>query len=83
MDSYRQARTRSLIQVGGLVHKAGILEALCIEAGDDLQSPESREKAAQLLGFLTDALKKTTLCEEEIQRWEELGTQKSKSRIPM
>jgi len=46
---------------------------LCIEAGDDLQSPESREKAAQLLGFLTDALKNTTLCEEEIQRWEQRG----------
>ena len=52
----RRARTRTLIQVGGLVEKAGLLQALGLEAGDDLQKDsEAFESAATLLGALLEA----------------------------
>ncbi len=59
MNSYRlrqnlrAARTRTLIQLGGLVIKSGIAEKLGIEIGADLQrDEEQRQKAYTLLGLL-------------------------------
>lgn len=49
----RRARTRTLIQVGGLVDKAGILDLLGIEAGQDLQKDfDTLDQAATLMGSL-------------------------------
>jgi len=57
MSSYssneRKARTKTLIQVGGNVSIAGLLEPFGIQEGDDLQfDPKSYAKGATLLGFL-------------------------------
>lgn len=44
-----------MIQAGGLLEKAGVLQALDIELGDDLQDdPEMFERAATLLGALLE-----------------------------
>ena len=53
----RKARTRTLIQIGGLFQKASLLPLFDIELGkDDLQSDlDELEKAAALLGFLIHA----------------------------
>lgn len=50
----RKARTRSLIAIGGLASKAGLLETFGILLGEDLQkSPQMKEPAAALFkGFL-------------------------------
>lgn len=54
---FRKARTRTLIQVGGLVEKSGLLEALNLQVGDDLQrDPVCLESAAILMGALKDLL---------------------------
>lgn len=51
--SFRKARTITLIQLGGLVVKSGLLEALELKVGDDLQRDEScLEGAAILMGGL-------------------------------
>lgn len=49
----RKSRTRTLIQLGGLVEKASLLPFFNIETGDELQSDlEGLEKASAFLGFL-------------------------------
>ncbi len=49
--SKRYARTRTLIQIGGLLNLTPLLSSANIELGDDLQA-EHNEKAAILLGLL-------------------------------
>lgn len=45
----RRARTRSLIQLGGLLEKAGLVEAFGITLGRDLQKdPEMKEPIGAL-----------------------------------
>ena len=52
---FRKARTRTLIQLGGLVEKSGILEPLNIILGDDLQKDyEHQESTAILVGALAE-----------------------------
>ncbi len=52
-SSFRKKRTRTLIQMGGLVEKSGLMEHLDIDSGDDLQEDfEASKKAATLLGAL-------------------------------
>ena len=52
---FRKARTRTLIQLGGLVEKSGILEPLNISLGDDLQKDyEHLESTAILTGALLE-----------------------------
>jgi hypothetical protein len=50
----RRARTRSLIALGGLIKKSGLLETFQIELGRDMQKdPEMKEPVASLFkGFL-------------------------------
>lgn len=49
----RRARTRTLIQMGGLLNMIGIPELCGIKDGDDLQQDlENQDKAAILLGML-------------------------------
>lgn len=51
--SSRKARTRTLIQLGGLMEKAGLLKILELEAGQDLQKdPETFEAVSILMGAL-------------------------------
>ncbi len=52
----RAARTRTLIQMGGLVQKSGLAEALDVKAGCDLQADDDlKESAAILLGVFDHA----------------------------
>ena len=49
----RKARTRTLIQLGGLVHKVGLTEKFGIELREDLQGDaKAREKAKRLEEWL-------------------------------
>lgn len=51
---FRRARTRSLVQLGGLIAKAGLLETFQLNLGEDFQrDPETRDQIAALFkGFL-------------------------------
>lgn len=51
---FRRARTRSLVQLGGLIAKSGLLETFQLTLGDDFQrDPETKEPIAALFkGFL-------------------------------
>lgn len=56
-QNQRAARTRTLIQLGGLVVKSGIVEKLGIEIGADLQQEENQKrKAYVLLGMFINQL---------------------------
>lgn len=49
----RKARTRTLIQMGGLLNMIGLPQLCGITDGDDLQkNPHNQDKAAILLGML-------------------------------
>lgn len=52
-NSQRRARTRTLIQLGGLLNLTPFLSICGIELGDDLQL-EHPDKAAMLLGMLSE-----------------------------
>jgi Conjugal transfer protein TraD len=51
----RASRTRTLIQLGGLVQKSGLPEVLRLPAGADLQR-DHPDEAAIILGALLDAV---------------------------
>lgn len=49
----RKARTRTLIQLGGLIEKTGLLDFVELETGQDLQKdPDTFEGTATLMGAL-------------------------------
>ena len=78
----RKARTRTLIQMGGLLNMIS-LPAICgINEGDDLQLDlEHSDKAAMLLGMLThleDSLP-PTLSDQIIDQFKQKGIRKLKS----
>ena len=73
-QSGRQGRTRTLIQIGGLVQKSGLMDAFLIAPGDDLQDYENLEKASRLLGFLSEHFETSTFNEENLERWSALGS---------
>lgn len=52
-NNQRRARTRTLIQLGGLLNLTPLLSICGIELGDDLQL-EHPDKAAMLLGILSE-----------------------------
>jgi len=53
--SLRKSRTRTLISLGGLVAKAGLLEPLELDLGDDLQKNEQNfDAVATLMGAFLD-----------------------------
>ena len=57
INQQRAARTRTLIQIGGLVVKSGIIEKLGIKIGADLQKDEiQKKKAHALLGMFINQL---------------------------
>lgn len=51
----RNAQTRTKIQLGGLVVKAGLIDAVNIHLGDDLQKDETCfDSVATLMGALAE-----------------------------
>ena len=75
MNQQRAARTRTLLQLGGLLVRSGITEKLRIEIGADLQKDEhQREKAYTLLGMLITQLSVPTEI-EKMEKAERLGKQ--------
>jgi hypothetical protein len=78
-QSHRKSRTRQLVQAGGLLHKAGLMDAFLIEPEDDLQDYENRDKAARLLGFLSMCFEEITFDEVHLERWRALGERLLKS----
>ena len=66
---YRRARTRTLIQLGGLVEKSGLLDKFGIQVGDDLQKdPEVFDDAATLLGAFLENKDALELPEADAQK---------------
>lgn len=75
MNQQRAARTRTLLQLGGLLVKSGITEKLGIKIGADLQKDElQKKKAYTLLGMLVTQLSVPTET-EKIKEAEILGKQ--------
>ncbi len=66
-------RTRTLIQLGGLLEKAKLLLPFDIQPGDDLQRPENLSKAASLLGFLKTMENETLFTEEALAAYQIFG----------
>ena len=75
LHAQRKARTRTLIQVGGLLKVAGLFELFGIQEGEDLQlNPEGQEKANALLGWLQAVLEGDAGFDSEaIARWKAQG----------
>lgn len=72
-QSDRKARVRQFIQCAGLLQRSGLMEAFQITPGEDLQDYENREKASQLLGFLSECFEKNNFDEVHLERWRSLG----------
>ena len=74
MTNSRKARTRTLIQLGGLIEKAGLLPYFDLTLGQDLQKDEEiKDEVMALLGaFLS--LKKD-IQEDQVSKilWKERG----------
>lgn len=68
-----KSRTRTLIMLGGLVQKSGLLDFFHITPGDDLQDHENLEKAAQLLGFLSMCFEKNEFDDANLEQWKTAG----------
>ena len=80
---HRRARTRTLIQAGGLLNLSGLLQICQIEEGDDLQlNFGSLDKAAVLLGILLDTADAISDPPDagQMEAWRELGTRLLKQR---
>lgn len=83
LSSERKARTRTLIQLGGLINMIGLPELCGIREGDDLQFDiESMNRSAVLLGLLTTLQEQIppTLTEEEIDLYKNKGIRTMKIR---
>ena len=73
-NSKRKARTRTLIQMGGLLDITSLPSICGIKLGDDLQL-EYKEKAAVLLGILAKCAESLpdTLSDAEIREFKTYG----------
>jgi hypothetical protein len=74
--SERRARTRTLIQLGGLVNMIGLTEMCGIVEGDDLQLDiPAQDKAATLLGMLVTLIEQLppTLSFAELESFKRKG----------
>ena len=73
---FRKARTRTMIQLGGLIEKSGLLDDLNLTPGDDLQrDPDCFDSAAILMGALCELLQNFNTEDEPAQKilWRERG----------
>jgi hypothetical protein len=77
--STRKARTRTLIQLGGLLDKAGITAKFNIILGEDLQSNVMQmDKASIVFGFLMEALNTIDDTTQTRIKWKNIGTKSFK-----
>ena len=54
-SSFRRARTRTLIQLGGLFEKSGLMETFDVQVGDNIQENlEKKENVFAILGGLLE-----------------------------
>lgn len=77
----RMQRTRTLIQVGGILSITGLLEKFNIEIGEDLQSDTNQmDKAAILLGVFMRVMEQipNDLTQEEMNALKQKGISKMK-----
>jgi hypothetical protein len=81
--SLRRARTRTLIQAGGLLNLLGFFTICGIEEGQDLQLDfENQDKAAILLGILSEAFERLPIEPSSLQLecWKNIGIRVMKMR---
>lgn len=74
--SERRARTRTLIQLGGLLSRVGLTEICKINEGEDLQlDPIAQDKAATLLGMLVSMIEQLppTLSDSQAEAYKRKG----------
>lgn len=79
----RRARTRCFIQAGGLLQKSGLMDVFLIAPGDNLQDNHNLEKAAQLLGFLTECFQKNDFDKVNLEQWRAIGERMLRSSKSM
>ena len=78
-SSNRKARTRTMIQLGSLVSMSGLTSLLHIQEGEDLQfDMEAKDKAAMLLGALSELTDTNSLSRQE--KWKDKGIRMLKMR---
>ena len=78
----RRARTRSLIALGGLIKKSGLLETFQIELGLDLQKdPEMKEPVASLYKGLLVLKEMVESGEVSLQIWTVQGLEALAKKI--
>lgn len=75
MSEDRRARTRTLIQLGGLVEKSGLMEVLEIEMGQDLQKDPNLFSKVAILGAIFNENMKilSSASDQEIAKWIKAG----------
>jgi len=80
-NDYRRSRTRTLIQLGGMVSLSGLASLIDIQEGDDLQFDiESKDKAAILLGGLSELVMMLESYPELKEKWLQKGINILKTR---
>lgn len=81
-SSERRARTRTLIQLGGLLNMIGFATYVGIDEGEDLQLDlTATDKAATLLGILLETFQDLPEAPdlEQLNTWKETGIRSLKS----
>jgi len=77
--SFRRTRTRSLIQLGGLIEKAELLETFQISLGTDLQKdPDQKEPVAALFKGLLVLNELANSNDTNLSLWARQGLEKLK-----
>jgi hypothetical protein len=72
----RKQRTRTLIQLGGLIEKSGLLDQFAISLGQDLQKDEeAHDEVMVLLGALTSLVHEMERGDYSRELWKERGVQ--------
>ena len=80
-SSNRKARTRTLIQLGSLVSMSGLTSLLHIQEGEDLQfDMEAKDKAAMLLGALSELTDTDSPSLSRQEKWKDKGIRLLKMR---
>lgn len=75
----RRARTRSLIQLGGLIEKAGLLETFQLTLGDNFQrDPQAKDPIAALYKGLLILNEMAQSKEVSLSLWTRQGLQELK-----
>ena len=72
--SLRKSRTLTLIQIGGLVNKAGLLDPLGLHLGDNLQKNEQIfDEVATIMGAFCDLSQPLQKDDAQKLLWRERG----------